>query len=215
MGRTRFPQVLGMLGDEVGAFLTSVGIFGDIHSNRLGSPSHPSFQGRRKLHRRTETNPGRNFTFGHARNIPQPRNPPRMIPHHGPSISSWHSANSVKCWILDHMDQCDVSWPFCMTGFQNHGIHSSYGDPKLGSTYHFHTILVRRLWRFTRFQTCRSWHSNLRRDSNGIAFDCEIFHVCVPGLTSQREHLVGITQVGSSTETAMIFGTWILQSFSW
>ena len=38
--------------------------------------------------------------------------------------------------------------------------------------------------------------SNLRRDSNGITFDSEIFHVSVPGLTSQREHLVGITQVG-------------------
>lgn len=41
--------------------------------------------------------------------------------------------------------------------------------------------------------TPRSLNLQLR-DSNGIAFDCEIFHVCVPGLTSQREHLVGITQ---------------------
>lgn len=40
--------------------------------------------------------------------------------------------------------------------------------------------------------TPRSLNLQLR-DSNGIAFDCEIFHVCVPGLTSQ-EHLVGITQ---------------------
>lgn len=41
--------------------------------------------------------------------------------------------------------------------------------------------------------TPRSLNLQLR-DSNGIVFDSEIFHVCVPSLTSQREHLVGITQ---------------------
>ncbi len=41
-----------------------------------------------------------------------------------------------------------------------------------------------------------SFFFHLRKDSNGITFDSEIFHVSVPGLTSQREHLVGITQVG-------------------
>jgi len=44
--------------------------------------------------------------------------------------------------------------------------------------------------------TPRSLNLQLR-DSNGITFDSEIFHVSVPGLTSQREHLVGITQANA------------------
>ncbi len=34
----------------------------------------------------------------------------------------------------------------------------------------------------------------MRKDSSGIAFSSEIFHVAVPGLRNEREHLIGITQ---------------------
>ena len=53
--------------------------------------------------------------------------------------------------------------------------------------------------------TCKELRSSLdchirqklRKDSSGIAFGCEIFHVAVPSLSLETEHLIGITQVPS------------------
>ena len=45
----------------------------------------------------------------------------------------------------------------------------------------------------------RSLHIKMK-DSSGVAFDAELFHVTVPGLTDQPEHLIGITNESNSTD---------------
>lgn len=109
------------------------------------------------------------------------RSLPRMIAHRDPWICSWHQAE------LSPLRQRTALGS--MIKFMAKLIGS---EKSSNSSLPFFLLKTSQEW-------CIFWKcSNLRRDSNGITFDSEIFHVSVPGLTSQREHLVGITQVGIS-----------------